>query len=141
MNINEAFPSNYIKASDLQGRSAPVVISHVVMEQLGDDNKAVLYFFKKRKGMVLNKTNANSIASMYGEDTDGWEGKEITLYSAEVDFQGRMVEAIRIRAPGDMTVTAWLAQQKRGNGRPPVNQVATGGGETAHNDLDDEIPF
>jgi hypothetical protein len=124
MNINEAFPSNYLKSSDLQGNTPTVTMSHVTTEKMGDDNKLVLYFHGKEKGMVLNKTNANNIASLYGPETEDWQGKKITLAVAWVDFQGRSVEALRVRPPA--------------NGKPAPKQEAPAR-EMA--DMDDEIPF
>jgi arabinogalactan endo-1,4-beta-galactosidase len=97
MNINEAFPSNYLKAADLQGRTITVKISHVTSEKLGDDNKLIIYFEGKQKGMVLNKTNANNLAFAFGPETDDWQGAEAQLYPTMVDFQGRSVEALRIK--------------------------------------------
>ena len=98
MRISAAFPSEYLKASDLSGRQVDVVISHVEMRDVGDDHKPVLFFEGKQKGVVLNKTNANNISIAYGDDTDEWTGKTVTLYEAMVDFQGRSMAAIRIRA-------------------------------------------
>lgn len=97
MNINNAFPSNYLKASELQGRDITVTMNSVAYETIGQDRKPVLYFQGAKKGMVLNKTNANNIAQLYGPETEGWAGKKITLFSCMVDYQGRSVEAIRIR--------------------------------------------
>ena len=94
--VSAAFPSNYLKAADLQGRHVAVVIASVVMEDVGDDHKPVVYFRGTQKGVVLNKTNANNIAVLYGDDTDAWIGQPVTLFPAMVDFQGRSVEAIRI---------------------------------------------
>jgi hypothetical protein len=51
------------------------------------------------KRVVLNKTNARYIAGHYGDDTNGWKNKEIELYVAPVDFQGRAVDGIRVRIP------------------------------------------
>ncbi len=96
MNINDTFPSKYLKASDLQGRHIAVTIERVVMETVGEDHRPIVYFAGKQKGLVLNKTNANTIAGMYGPETDNWQGRTITLFSAQVDFQGRAVEAIRV---------------------------------------------
>jgi arabinogalactan endo-1,4-beta-galactosidase len=98
MNINEAFPSKYLKASDLGGSEPTVTISHVTVEEVGEtDRKPVIYFAGKEKGIVLNKTNATNIGDAYGPDTDEWTGKKVTLFTAWVDFNGRSVEAIRIR--------------------------------------------
>jgi hypothetical protein len=99
MNINEAYPSNFLKATDLQGKEPTVIISHVKKEEVGDGEKPVIYFSGKEKGIVLNKTNATNIADIYGPETDAWSGKAVTLFTTWVDFNGRSVEAIRIRRP------------------------------------------
>jgi len=101
MKLNEAFPSNYLKAADLQGREATVKIRECKLETLGDEKKLITYFVGKEKGLVTNKTNANRIAHYYGEDTDAWIGKEIIIGTELVDFQGKTTEAIRIKGrPG-----------------------------------------
>lgn len=97
MNIDNAFPSNYLKASDIGDAQPTVTIKDVVMEKLGEDTRPVLYFSGKEKGIVLNKTNATNIREAYGPDTEEWTGKKVVLFTAWVDFQGRSVEAIRIR--------------------------------------------
>jgi hypothetical protein len=99
MNINESFPSKYLKASDLKGHEVKVTISRVVPEKIGDDTKPVLYFKGKEKGVVMNKTNANRIAARYGYETDEWSGQDIILYPDMVEFQGQTMEAIRVRVP------------------------------------------
>ncbi len=98
MNINKAFPSTYLKASDLDGRTPVVTIKDVKLETIGDESKLVAYFAGKDKGLVLNRTNANTIADLTGsEDTDEWMGRSIKLITAKVEFQGRRVPAIRIQ--------------------------------------------
>ncbi len=97
MNVNEAFPSKFLKASDIGDAQPVVVIKDVVMETIGEDRRPILYFVGKEKGVVLNKTNATNISEAYGPDTDGWTGKKVILFTAWVDFQGKSVEAIRIR--------------------------------------------
>src|SRR3990167_4125077 len=100
MKISTAFPSKWLKAADLQGSTPHVIIASIRMEDIGDDDqKPVLYFQGKTKGLVLNKTNATNITLAYGDDTDAWIGQEIVLFTAWVDFQGRSVEAIRVRPP------------------------------------------
>jgi hypothetical protein len=123
MNINTVFPSKYLRASDLQGREITVTISHLTMEEFDGDPKPVAYFVGKEKGVALNKTNSTNIASAYGPETDDWQGKSVILYPAWVDFQGKSVEAIRIR-PNPSGRTA----------APPPPPPSTDG-------LDDSIPF
>ena len=100
-NINDAFPSNYLKVSDLKGSQPVVVIDRVEFEPVGrqKEMKPVLYFDGKEKGMVLNKTNANNVIGLAGTaETDEWHGIRVKLYATHVEFQGESVEAIRIKA-------------------------------------------
>lgn len=104
MNINDAFPSNYVKATDLKGKECTLTISRIAMEDIGGEHKVVAYFQGTEKGMILNKTNSMNIATLYGPETDGWVGKSVLLYPTWVDFQGRSVEAVRIRGPQGVTM-------------------------------------
>jgi hypothetical protein len=97
MKISQAFPSDYLKAADLQGQAVTVTMSHVGLEKVGNDQKPILYFQGKDRGLVLNVTNAKKIAEMYGDDTENWTGGKIVLYEAMVDFKGDTVAAIRVR--------------------------------------------
>jgi hypothetical protein len=99
MELANIFPSKYIKAADLKGKEPTVVIAKCEIEKLGDDNKLVIYFQHKEKGLVCNRTNADRIAYLYGTNTDAWVGKEITLYTDMVNFQGKVTEAIRVKPP------------------------------------------
>ena len=97
MDINSCFPGSYLKAADLQGRTVKCTIDSVRVESIGDEDKPVLYFLGKERGLVLNKTNSQSIAVLYGAETDQWCGKDIKLYPTRVNFQGQMVDAIRVK--------------------------------------------
>ena len=101
--MSEAFPSNYVKAADLKGQSQDMKIRAVEMEDLGQgsdkDAKPVVYFHGRDKGLVLNKTNANSIVKAYGDDSNNWTDKAIVIFPTEVDFRGDTVPAIRVRIP------------------------------------------
>lgn len=99
-NINDAFPSNYVKASDLKGNQAVVTIDRVDFEPVGRDKemKAVAYFIGKAKGMVLNKTNGRKITEIAGSPlTEEWHGVAVVLYPTETEFAGETVECIRVK--------------------------------------------
>ena len=104
MRVSSAFPSKYLQSDDLGGKSVNVTIERYTVEEVGQkrEQKPVLYFKGKDKGMVLNKTNANNIAAAYGDEMDDWKGRQIQLFTALVDFQGQTVEAIRARVMKDM---------------------------------------
>ena len=127
MKVSDAFPSQYLKWEDIDSKEPTVVISGAEIELLGEDRKLVLQFQGRQKRMVCNRTNANVIEHSYGSDTDGWIGKEITLFVVPVQFQGKMVNGLRVRAP-----------TKPAPGKP----VKGGGGDPRPEPpFDDAIPF
>lgn len=130
MNVNEAFPSNWLKAADLNGATPTVTISEVKMEDIGEDRKPVLYFAGKEKGIVLNKTNATNIADAYGPETDDWVGQKVTLFTTWVDFNGRSVEAIRVRK-----ANGTQPPKKQEPAKPNFDSEDPAAG------MDDDIPF
>jgi hypothetical protein len=147
-NINDAFPSNYLKASDLQGRQPVVTIDRVEFEPVGRtrEMKPILYFAGKDKGVVLNKTNANKIASLTGSTlTEDWTGMRVTLFATHVEFQGETVEAIRIKAAPQGNGARPQAAAVRPVARPaPGREPAPAVNEDfgpVENITDDEIPF
>lgn len=147
MHIDSAFPSKYLKASDLQGRNVTVKMGRVEQEKIGDDMKLILYFQGKEKGVVLNKTNANNVAAIYGGETEDWYGKEITLVEAMVDFQGKSVPAIRMRAPARNSAPARRAPAREmapaGDDDFPGDRdpISSGRAPVRDRELDDDINF
>jgi arabinogalactan endo-1,4-beta-galactosidase len=132
MNINDQFPSKFLKAADLNGGEVMVTIKDCIVETIGEDKRPVLYFAGKDKGVVLNKTNATNISEAYTPDTDEWIGKKVILYCAFVDFQGRSVESIRIRKPRESELSG--AARNAPTPRPQVAPAFEPAG-------DEDIPF
>ena len=156
--LNDAFPGNWLKAGDLQGKEAPVIIASADIETVGKDRKLVMFFRGKTKGMICNKTNAQRIALAYGEDTNAWIGQPITLYAEVVDFQGKATWGLRVKVLRQMDPQFEAARQQvqqhmAGNGRqgyaPPTTHVSTPDSRLAALDdhrgggplPDDSIPF
>lgn len=100
MDINTAFPSKWIEAADLAGKTKVLVMEDVTLEEVGDDKeqRPVVWFRNQEKGMVLNKTNAGTIVKLYGSETDEWSGKPIAIYPTETAFRGEMVPCIRVKS-------------------------------------------
>lgn len=101
LTVDEMFPSKYLKATDLPRKGLTLVIDTVEQEQIGNDNKWILYFNSEDKGLVLNKTNANMIASEFGNKVAEWSSRSVHLRKEKVSFQGKVVDAIRV-APLDL---------------------------------------
>ncbi len=130
MNANDAFPSAYLKASDLGTNQPVVTIDRVAYEPVGRDKemKMVVYFAGKEKGVVLNKTNSKKITEIAGTpETDDWTGTKVRLFATTTEFAGETVECIRIKA-----VSATVQKPKpKPEPEPEYPGVAS----------DDEIPF
>ena len=86
--VSLVYPSRYLSAPDLQGRDVAVKVGDVAVEVLerkgvkpkNEPPKAILTFVGKTKRLVLNKTNATTIARLYGDEMRNWVGKTIILY-------------------------------------------------------------
>jgi hypothetical protein len=102
MTKDELFPSKFLKASDLAGQQLTMRINRMVREEVGPEKvlKPVVYFDHEEKGLVLNQTNFDSIEEITGErDSDNWTGFEIMLVPRRAQYQGKLVDAIRIEKP------------------------------------------
>lgn len=102
MKISKVFPSKYVKAADLDGKTVTLTILKVTMEEMTTHdnkkaNKPVVWFEKATKGFVINLTNALIIANLYGDETDNWTGKRISIYPTRVKAFGQMQDCIRVR--------------------------------------------
>ena len=141
--IDTMFPSKFLKASDLAGRDINVQIRSVTFEEMENnrgepEQKPVLWFEKTEKGMVLNRTNGNTIAELHGYESDGWIGQLVTLYSAEVEAFGKMTDAIRVRRQPPTNQPAPAAQSVI---EPPPAPEAAGVGLGEAAEHDDRLPF
>ena len=151
--MNDAFPSKYLSAEDVHGQDHTVVIERYQAETMpardgADERKYVLFFRGAKKGLVLNKTNAKTIASQHGNDFDGWIGKQVTIGSTWVEAFGEQILAIRVR-PG-LAQNAGEAFAPSNPNRPATRAVDTPLGqppltdESVANEPEDpidEIPF
>ena len=129
MNIGNAFPSKFVKASEVPEEGLTLTIDRVEIEDVDGkgSHKPVLYFRKAKKGLVLNVTNSKKIAALVGsQETDEWAGKTITLYQSETEYAGDTVPCIRVRAAKNGSTPAVKPEP-----RPePVAELT-----------DDDIPF
>lgn len=108
--------SDYLKAEDIgQNMWTMTIATADVKEFDNGDRKLVLTFDDFDKSLPLNATNARAIGDIYGKDTAHWIGQQIMLFTMPVDYQGKMVQAIRVRAPQRQTA-------------PPRREPAMAGG-------------
>ena len=83
-----------LKAKDFIGKNLKLVIERVdsitypANEQQPEQTKAVLYFEGKEARLVLNGTNTGTLCTAYGNDSDNWQGKEISLMTKDYTDKG-----------------------------------------------------
>lgn len=157
MRISNAYPSKYLRSADIGDKTWRLKIGRVAVENVGgenEDHKPVVYFEGAAKGMVLNKTNAEAIAFVHGDETDNWLGKEIEVFTMMVQYQGRSQPGIRVRAmPGQSVPEGGGFKPATPNpqgaetmSQPvtvpiPGSMATTGEVPGGSTDLDDDIPF
>lgn len=96
------FPSEYLAAVEFKGRDVTLTISGVERQELvmkgnKKDTKPVLTFRETPKKLICNKTNAGSIAEMYGRDAENWVGKRVTFYPTKTTCGRETVDCVRVR--------------------------------------------
>lgn len=99
MKASDFIGGNWVKCPDLQGQEVTVTIENVTAESYeeGDPERLVLQFVGMKKRLGLNSTNTASVAGLWGDETDDWIGKNVTLYPSTCMFQGNRKDCIRIR--------------------------------------------
>lgn len=125
VDINEIYKSNsdYLKAEDIGYNMWTVTITGAEVKNFDDGTrKLALSFADLEKILPLNTTNARAVADLYGHNSEGWIGQQIMLFTMPVDFQGKKVQAIRIRAPMQQQQPA-QARQQAPQPRPASPQV------------------
>ena len=82
MNIDQAYPSKYLKSADITNPIKVVIRGCRIegIDEEGKEQKPVLYFNGMDRGLVLNKTNATMISGAFGSETDNWTGKTVGLW-------------------------------------------------------------
>jgi hypothetical protein len=103
-------PSNDLKAADFKGQNLKVTIDGVGertyegREDRPEQVKTTLTFVGKEKTLVCSDTNNNILCDAYGDDSDGWIGKEIGLSTktwnfGEGDKEGWIVTPLDVEPP------------------------------------------
>ena len=101
MNIYSTDLFQYM-AGDMIGQSTIVLtVADVTMESMnsgkgGQQTKPCLRFKERSKLMVLNKTNAKSLAAVLGPETENWKGARVTIAAPVVDAFGKSARSLRV---------------------------------------------
>ncbi len=101
MRVTQLVPGRYLEAldcGDTLGDAIAVTIDRVAVEHVGAEQqlKGTIYFAGLDRPLILNRTNARTLASMFGGETDNWPGKTIRLVRSETSYAGRPCACIRV---------------------------------------------
>ncbi len=102
LHVDLMFPSRYLRAVDFEGKPVTLTIAEVVKDkvQMATGQKAekyILRFRETEKELILNKTNAKSVAKVLAEPRAvNWPGSRITLKPTTCEAFGEIVDCIRI---------------------------------------------
>lgn len=100
MKVSQIYASNndkqFLKAADLSLGTMKLTIASARQDNLGGKQKIILAFSDDDRELVVNATNGAILAKLYGDDTDAWIGKQITLAKTQVKFKGQLVDGITV---------------------------------------------
>ena len=152
MKVSDVYGGQYLKAIMIGENRYRFEIKKVVEELVGqeEDRKIVLYFTATEKGLVLNATNANTLAAAYGDDTNSWAGKVLTLFTEWTEYGGNRMKGLRVScepAAHDEPAPARAGPVTTNpvQGTPPWEKTTTQTEEPVYEDEleppDDSLPF
>jgi hypothetical protein len=111
-----------LKAADI---SQPVLktIDSVTAETIGQGPAKPVAKFTDGTRLILNQFNAFELAGWYGDDTAGWKGKQVELYTSTTMYQGNPVPCIRVRRPAAPSTPAVSAPVPQAAPKPAPSPV------------------
>ena len=125
--VSEMIQSKFLRKEDVED-DLIVTVKDCRLEDMpgdGGEQRWVLFFRELPKGLVLNSTTIRVLEKAFGNDSDDWIGKRVTLYvDPNVSFRGQVVGGLRIRPMKPRNAAAATAQLAK----PAA-------------DFDDEIPI
>lgn len=78
----------------------------------GREQECLVVTLEKQKPLILNATNAKTIAKLYGNFIENWAGKQITLYASTTQLAGETVECLRIRSTEPTTAKKTINEDR-----------------------------
>jgi arabinogalactan endo-1,4-beta-galactosidase len=106
-NVRDLYGSRFLQATDLKTSVTGTIerMETEVFAKPGEASrtKGVLYLKGGKKGVVLNKTNAETLAIAFGEEMTDWAGRRVTIRPETTNFQGKTVPSLRIFPADDGT--------------------------------------
>jgi hypothetical protein len=98
LEFDDLYGSKYFCAADLKGGTVRLKIGKVETVELrektgGTKRRWILWFEGQEKALVLNKTNAIALATVFGKNPENLIGQMVELFAAMTSFG----EGVRLR--------------------------------------------
>ena len=124
MKTSQMVQSKFLKKEDFP-QPEVLTIRDCSLEEVGrGDERWVIYFKEKTKGIVLNVTKIRQLEAAYGDDTDHWQGKKVKASNDPTVMMGQQVV-------GGIKFT--MPSTAKPEPKPAPKQESS--------DFDDDIPF
>lgn len=94
--FNKTSYLNVKTALELNLTGIILTVSKIEPHIINDEPKLICSFLQTDSTLVLNKTNVKTMIDMFGEETDLWVNKGITINVTETDFNDTSVKGLRI---------------------------------------------
>jgi len=111
MNYQALFQGEYLKAAEFGTTEPTLTITDIKLEKLQSlkpeeedktKTKGVVYFREVDRGWVINRTNAECLRGMFGDETGDWIGKRVTLFATMVALGAKKELGIRVKGSPDI---------------------------------------
>jgi hypothetical protein len=109
MDMRKFSGKNFVKVNDVRHGSIEEKVADI---REGNYGKPDL-IFESGDILSVNATNNKILMRAYGTQSDRWIGKMIELFLGEIEYQGKMQEAVLVR-PIEQT----KLKQATGDGKP-----------------------
>lgn len=100
MQVNDMYKGTYLKAADIISSGNIGVTITEVTEVTFEGQKGAkyaLHLAELDQALVLNKTNAMAVVAITGStETNDWTGAKVMLTTEKTQFNGNMVDSVRI---------------------------------------------
>jgi hypothetical protein len=110
MDYRLGLSGEYITAAEIGEKRPVITVRDVTLVKLApfeagegtERNRWILWMVGKDRGWVVNRTNAECLAAMFGPETDNWKGKRLQLYTTMVQAGRGKELGIRIAGSPDL---------------------------------------
>jgi hypothetical protein len=109
MHAKVMLKGDYIAAVELGTKQPTLTIQSVKLVKLESIDKpgkerdrGVIGFKEIDRGWVMNRTNIECLMAMFGDETDAWLGKRVTIFATPVRVGTKTEPGIRIKGSPDI---------------------------------------